>query len=150
MNKITILIYCLYFCIQKPHRFRWGLVQSFLFICHRQVLKFRLRRNALRHDFHAVCSGSGRYSALCSTISSYSLPFVILRVSQMLAQTCIALTSEHPALCARASRGLIHAKRTLPRLPLTSSQISSTTKRFAPRLSRGLHRQRSSFYPIPP
>ena len=53
------------------------------FLCHRQVLKFRLRRNAPRRDFHAVCTGSGRYSALCSTISSYSLPFVILRVSQI-------------------------------------------------------------------
>ena len=30
------------------------------FLCHRQVLKFRLRRNASRRDFHAVCSGSGR------------------------------------------------------------------------------------------
>ena len=27
------------------------------FLCHRQVLKFRLRRNALRRGFHAVCTG---------------------------------------------------------------------------------------------
>ena len=135
----------------KPHRFRWGLVQSFYSSATNKFSNFVYDETLCATTFTRFALAAVDILPSVRLSRLYSLP--VRNTSCLTDVSADLYRFDERASCTlcRASRGLIHRRSVLSLpLPLTSSQISSTTKRFAPRLHAVCTGSGRVFYPIPP